>query len=194
MDHKKSDEFYQHIQDYFENKFPSDLTKIEFQLPDVVVQNHMLGEQITPFFGGSEWKHCREDLANIRVGDRNVFVLSIFMIVLTDQCLFRYHQDLYAQWRKRTQFPKFGWTGFGYHNENPFKLLWIPERDAQIEIENLILLIPDFLQFFKFKLNQFFPTFEINLFFENIKHDNAYQFNEGNALKAFKLEFEKIAF
>ncbi len=162
-------------------------------MPNPVLQD-FLREQITPYFGGGDWKNCREDLTAIEVANRNFFVLSIFMIVLTDQCLFRNYNELYAQWRKQTHFPKFGSVGFGVHNENPFKLLSIPERDAIIDVKESIFLMPGFIRFFKLKLVKFFPNFDVNSFFEKIRSDAAYQLDEGSVLKAFKLEFEKSVF
>ena len=192
MKSKPEEKIFSAIQIYFENEFPSDLQKINFQQPNSVLQG-ILRTGDTPFFGGEDWMYCRENLSSVPAKNRNYFILSIFMIVLTDQCLFSCHRNVYEQWRERTHFPKFGWVGFGIHNENPFKLLWIPEREKIVDIDDMELVMPEFVDFFKYKICTYLPEINVspNLFFENIRRDPAYQFDEGVVLKTFKSEFEK---
>lgn len=180
---------------YFERQFPFDLKSIDFQYPNSALQN-FLNEPVTPFFGGDGWKNCKSDLGSVRVENRHLFVLAVFMIVLTDQCLYARHKDVYTAWRAKTNFPKFGWTGFGIHNDNPFKLLWAPERDSVIDTAALISTTHQFVQYFISMARNYFSElssdFDSNAFFLNIKNDSAYQFDEGNVVKKFKVEFEKM--
>lgn len=116
------------------------------------------------------------------------------MIVLTDQCLYARWQDVYPTWRKQTNFPKFGWSGFGPHNENPIKILWAPERENVIKVDAVLELLPEFVMFMTQEVKSFFAsnllTMQETEFFESIKCDYALTFDEGAIVRGFKREFQ----
>ncbi len=147
------------------------------------------------FFGGRHWKHVFGDLAKVPRQDFPHFILSLFMIVLTDQCLYTYQRDMYKLWREKTNYPKFGWSGFGPHNENPFMLLWIPEKEKIIDPDYLNKFMAEFVKFMVNEticfLKENLPTLEPNQFFNCIKQDSAYSFHTGQTVECFKREFEK---
>lgn len=148
------------------------------------------------FFGGPDWENVAVDFANVPERDLFRFVLCLFMVVLTDQALYTYFRDSYDTWRRNTNFPKFGWSGFGPHNENPFKILWAPEREQAVNTEQVLALVPEFASFFVNETEAYFiqhlPTVEIHGYFGAIKGDRGYAFNEGVVVPRVKAEFEAL--
>ena len=155
-----------------------------------------MGDPSVVFFGGPDWENVADDLANIPAPDRSRFILSLFMVVLTDQALYRHFRQSYDAWRRKTNYPKFGWSGFGPHNENPFKILWAPEREHIIDNNELLALAPDFVRFFVDEATAYFrqhlPAIEVRAYFDAIKHDMGYGFNEGDVVRRVKVEFEAL--
>ena len=178
---------------YFYGKFRSQLSLLEFKQPNSVVRDFM-GDDSIVFFGGRDWENVGKDLSLIPAEDRPKFILSLFMIVLTDQCLYARWQDVYPTWRKQTNFPKFGWSGFGPHNENPIKILWAPERENVIKVDEVLELLPEFVTLMAQEVKSFFAsnllTMQETEFFESIKCDYALTFDEGAIVKDFKREFQ----
>ncbi|OGV68000.1 MAG: hypothetical protein A2283_10695 [Lentisphaerae bacterium RIFOXYA12_FULL_48_11] len=107
------------IKDYFYGQFPEHLQQLEYQRPNDVVRENIMRDSTVVFFGGRDWENVRADLQRIPDIDRPLFILCLLMVVLTDQCLYSYFHDHYSNWRSKTSYPKFGWSGFGPHNENP---------------------------------------------------------------------------
>lgn len=124
---------------YFHNRFPSQLALLTFSRPNSVVREY-LNDDAVVFFGGPDRESARIDLSRIPEDDRPKFVLSLFMVVITDQCLYTHFRQTCQMWRRQTNFPKFGWSGFGPHNENPLKILWAPERDGAISAADITLI------------------------------------------------------
>ena len=124
------------------------------------------------------------------------FHLSLFMVIISDQCLFRYFRDSYPVWRKHTNYPKFGWSGFGPHNENPFKILWVPEREAMVNNAQVIAMIPDFVRFWIDESKSFFhqnlPDIDVTGYFEAIRHDHSHEFNLGTVVPRVKSELQAL--
>jgi len=118
------------------------------------------------------------------------------MVVLTDQALYTYFRDSYDGWRGRTNFPKFGWSGFGPHNENPFKILWAPEREGMIDTNEVLRIVPDFVRFFVDEattyFQQYLPAIDVHAYFDAITHDRGYAFNQGDVVSQVKAEFEDL--
>lgn len=181
------------MHDYFYSVFPNQLKTLSYlKPPQYLSEMHHLGGAL--FFGGSDWENAATDLARVPPEDRPRFVLSLFMIVLTDQALFTHNTNAYDEWRRRTNFPKFGWFGFGVHNENPFKLLSVPEQEGLVDAEEIIAAMPEFVDFFiaestKMLVDAGLLT-EIGLHFESIRSDPAYAFGEGKVVPAFKSAFD----
>ena len=182
------------MRDYFYNTFPSRLRLLEFRRPNQIVREHIMRDDSVVFFGGRDWESVSDDLSQISEEDRPYFILSLFMVVLTDQCLYTYQPNSYRVWRQKTNFPKFGWSGFGPHNENPLKILWAPEREHAVIINDVLNLIPHFVTFMLEETRNFFsrnlPEVDPLDYFECIRKDSAYTFDEGQIVQRFKTEFE----
>jgi hypothetical protein len=185
------------IDTYFYQLFPRQLAKLEFTTPNAISLRHVHADDPgIVFFGGMEWGRVARDIATVPAEARAYFVLSVFMAVLTDQCLHNHFPASYSAWRKSTNFPKFGWTGFGSHHENPFKLLWAPEREKCVNVDVVLDLMPGFVAFFFDASNRFFaaniPDVDPMAFFESIMQDRAYVFDEGRLVQSFKGQFHAM--
>lgn len=177
------------MKDYFYGKFPEHLQLLKLRRPNVIVREGMRDEEVV-FVGGRDWEGVQSDLQPIPPEYREKFIVSLLMVVLTDQCLYTHQRDAYPVWREKTNFPKFGWTGFGPHNENPLKILWAPERDAAVDIDVLLDLMPEFVRFFCTETEAFFgdhlPEVSIADYFESMVGDVAFEFDQGQAVVRFK--------
>ncbi|WP_146219334.1 hypothetical protein [Sphaerotilus hippei] len=181
------------MKNYFYSKFPEHLSLLDFNRPNRVIQEYMNNDPIV-FFGGPNWENAANDLSRIPAGHRPHFVLSLFMITLTDQCLFTHHRHLYEEWRMKTNFPKFGHSGFGIRNENPLIILRAPEEKGLIEIDATSKMMPEFVGFFleetRKLLDKTSSTTNLENYIRSIKNDRDYQLNEGILIQAFKRELE----
>lgn len=185
------------MRDYFYKRFPSQAARLKFQRPNDIVRDCIMHDSDVAFFGGENWGNVAEDLATVPVPDRSRFILSLFMVILTDQALYTYFHNYYHAWRSKTNFPKFGWSGLGPHNENPFKILWAPEREQIIagnELTGILAFVPDFMKFCVSESTSYFnkhlPTIEMGAYFDAIRHDNSYSFNEGAIVPRVKAELD----
>ncbi|EIM98543.1 hypothetical protein WQE_23483 [Paraburkholderia hospita] len=178
---------------YFHETFPQDLSRIRLKRANRIVEREILKDERSAFFGGQAWANVSADLSVIPQARHLNFVLSLFMITLTDQCLYTYRQDLYPEWRRQTAFPKFGWTGFGVHNENPFYLLWAPEREDLINRNDAVEQMPQFVDFLIDETTRYFEVcgfdLDISDYLNVIRNDAAYAFNEGIVVPCFKQAF-----
>ena len=181
------------MQGYFYGRFSSQLRLLEFKQPNKV-ERDFRGDEALVVFGGRDWANVGKDLSQIPVQDRARFVLSLFMIVLTDQCLYARWNEAYAAWQRQTSYPKFGWSGFGLHNENPLKILWAPEREHMVSVDAVLALMPEFVKFMNQEMAGFFTThlaqLEASDFLDAIKRDYALTFDEGRIVQGFKKELE----
>ncbi len=182
------------MRDYFYHRFPSQLGRLAFWRPNDVVRERVTRDSSVVFFGGPDWESVATDLDAVPAQDRSRFILSLFMVVLTDQALYAYFIGSYDAWRSRTNFPKFGWSGFGRHNENPFKILWASERNGIIDNNGLLALISEFVRFFVDEtttyFQQYLPTINAREYFDAIRRDSGYAFNQGTVVPRVKAEFE----
>lgn len=184
------------MRDYFFGRFPSQLGLLAFRRPDSVVLEHIMCDPSVVFFGGPDWENVANDLRQVPENDRPQFVLCLFMVVLTDQALYTYFRDSYDGWRRRTNFPKFGWSGFGPHNENPFKLLRASERNQVVSADSILNLIPRFVRFFVDETSEYFqqhlPAVDVRGYYRAIRGDMGYAFNQGVVVPRFKAEIEAL--
>jgi len=182
------------MRDYFHDRFPIQLQQIPLRRPNDVVRGHIMRDESVVFFGGQDWRNVASDLRRVPPSDQVKFILSLFMIVLTDQCLYTYFQHAYIDWKRITNFPKFGWAGFGPHVENPFKLLWAPEREGLVDPNDAIEVMPQFVDFLLTETDDYFanriPNVDRNHYYNSIRQDSAYEFNEGNIIPSFKESFQ----
>lgn len=111
---------------YFKDEFPHHMRRLHFKHPNRIVSVDIMGEPGVLFFGGQDWRNVERDLQEIPGNYRPAFVFSLFVITLTDQCIHSHFKESYPRWRSLTNFPKFGWAGFGYHMLNLRILHWAP--------------------------------------------------------------------
>ncbi len=195
MEHET--ELYKHIYAYFYNRLPAQLATLGFHQPNHIILRNMRDSGVV-FFGDPEWSNVRRDLAAVPEADRSFFILSLFMVVLTDQALYTYFPHSYDTWRMHTWFPKFGWSCFGPHNENPFWILRVPERDGLIASDVVIGLIPEFVRFLvqetTTKFRQWLPAIDVSAYFNAVRDDNGYafDFNESTIIPRFKEELDTL--
>lgn len=184
------------MHEYFYARFRTQLARLAFRRPNDVVRENIMRDPAVVFFGGRDWESVAADLATVPEHDRSRFVLCLFMVVLTDQALYTYFRDSYDTWRRETNYPKFGWSGFGPHNENPFKILWAPEREQAVNTNEMLALVPEFTRFFvnetRVYFQQHLPEVEIHGYFGAIRGDRGYCFNEGAVVPHVKAEFEAL--
>jgi len=175
------------MKEYFHQEFPEHIKFMNLKRPNEIV---LMRDEALNFFGGRDWETVSDDLNLIPKNKRADFILSLFMIVLTDQCLFTCFSDSYPIWRNQTGFPKFGWAGFGPHYENPFKVLWAPEREKEINTAEVIEHMPRFVDFMFDTVEEFFSQNLSDVknidFFNAIIGDPAFNFSEGEVVKSFK--------
>lgn len=180
------------MRDYFYGRFKSQILLLEFKEPNEIVRDFLDNDTLV-VFGGRDWGNVTKDLSSIPAEDRGRFVLSLFMIVLIDQCLYARWRDAYKTWEKKTNCPKFGSLGFGVNNENPLKILWAPERENMVGVRSVLALMPEFIEFMKEETTEFLsnhlPQIQASDFFDTIKRDSALIFDEGKLVQGFKNKF-----
>jgi hypothetical protein len=102
-----------------------------------------------------------------------------------------YFRDSYPRWREKTALPKFGWSGFGTHNESPMKLLWAPEREQVLRAAELTALLPGFVSFWTEETADLFqreyPEIPIEDYFTRVRNDSAWcSANKGTVVPELK--------
>ena len=177
------------FEEYFHTRFQEQFRQIRFTLIGDVFGGD--SDKWTGYFGGHKWQHVRRDLNQVPVGDRAHFVLSLFMVVVTDQAFYTHFHEHYAKWRERTAFPKFGFIGFEPQNENPMQILWAPEREQMLAADEVIALLPDFVTFWIQETTRLFetehPEVPAQAFFSSITTDKAWrEANEGLIIPELK--------
>lgn len=178
------------MKDYFYNHFTTALRQINFTQPNETVRNRMRDPQAV-FFGGNSWDNVKADLAHVPADERPKFILSLFMVVLMDQCIYTHFRDNYPAWRRETNCPKFGKSRlFSAHHLDPFKIIWAPEREKEVELDQVLALLPEFVAFMKGEIDHYFKDKPNNIsaerFFDLLKKENAYQYKEGKLVTRLK--------
>lgn len=177
------------IEHYFNSSFQTDVAQLQFkQVPQVL--KDILQEQDLVLFGGKNWSSVHGDLTPIAPENRPRFVLCLLLLVATDQCMQTYFKSHYSQWRAQTAYPKFGWTRFGLYNENPLKLLSVPERAGLIDVATTCELLPQFVVFYRRQiqdyLHQHDPELSAEHFLGKLCQDAVFDLDEGQVVPAFK--------
>ena len=89
---------------YFNHGFQRDIGKLNFvDVPQVL--KDILNDKDLIQFGGKNWSRAPDDLDNIDVELRPMFVLCLFALVATDQCMQTYFKPHYPDWRELTATP-----------------------------------------------------------------------------------------
>lgn len=174
---------------YFNRGFQRDIAKLHFSEAPQVLKD-ILNDQSLVLFGGKNWPSVQDDLKNIDPDDRPMFVLCLFALVATDQCMQTYFKHHYTDWRAQTQYPKFAWTRFGLYNENPLKLLSLPEQSGMLDVDVTCDLMREFTVFYRGLITDYChvqaPQWSPDEFFTRLLQDDIFGLNGGEVLAAFK--------
>jgi hypothetical protein len=132
------------------------------------------------------------------LSNRPRFVLSLLAVVLTDQCMQTHFKSSYAQWRDQTNYPKFAWMRFGLYNENPLKILSMPERAGLLPVDQTLAQMPEFVAFYLELMGDYLkknmPHISLERFCQAIFKDRIMELDDGQVLAAFKQAFELAVF
>jgi hypothetical protein len=143
--------------EYLSECFRNDLQKLNYGIRQKIFGNMV-------FFGGDNWSNMDNDLRNIDKENRDYFCLSLFTIITFDQCAYTYYKEYYEIFREKTMYPKFGWSsGMGYLNEQPKKLLNLPEKNGYISGEKILNIIDEYINLFIDECNEFFKIIKVNI-------------------------------
>lgn len=177
------------IENYFNHGFQSDIAKLQFsEVPQVL--RDILNDPHLVLFGGKNWVNVEADLQPIEAKDRPMFVLCLFAVVATDQCMQSYFKAEYPLWRSQTAYPKFAWVRFGLYNENPLKLFSAAERAHVMDTARTIGLMGEFMVFYRQLLTDYCrqntPELSADLFFSRLLNNKIMDLDEGSLIAAFK--------
>lgn len=177
------------LENYFNSSFQSDVAKLQFRWVPQVLKD-ILQDQELVLFGGKNWSTVEEDLALIDPENRPQFILCLFVLVATDQCMQSYFKAHYAHWRSQTGYPKFGWTRFGLYNENPLKLLSVPDVAGLVDVGLSTALLPEFTAFYRQQIQDYVrqhcPELTAEHFFGQLCRDAIFELHDGTLVPAFK--------
>lgn len=174
---------------YFKQDFPKHLSQLQFRPVNQVLKD-LFHDPFLVLFGGRDWAHVQQDLAPIPRNQRAHFVYALLAIVLTDQCIQTYFKSAYPAWREATAYPKFGWSGFGLHNENPYKLVSVAESSGLVDRTALQALLPEFVEFLQDVVHAHFarelPAVDVPQFFQHLLADGINAHQSGTVLPALQ--------
>ncbi len=137
------------LQEYLEKTFWDELHLLPVRSPNRLIKENSSSFKIdanTVYFGGRNWEHFDSDLARMNAQHRIQFIMCLFTMVSLDLTTFAYFNSNYESFRSKYPLPKFGWSGFGPHYEEPWKLLECPEAANVLSIRDAE----------KLRFNQFF--------------------------------------
>jgi hypothetical protein len=184
---------------YLHNKFPRDLSQLRFEKPNSVILAHTEDFRIdrnTVFFGGSDWRKFNRDINRIHPEDVPYFILCLFTIVIIDQNFFSNFQEHYPAFRKKTMYPKFGWSGFGTHMEKPKKLLSVPEQKGVLNREWMVQHVDEYVNLFIEECQRFFsaqlPEIQTQDFLDALVNDRDFVLKENDRGTVFEVVYGKL--
>ena len=149
------------MEQYLNNRFPTDLRTLQFTSPSQVIQENLelfQVDQHTIFFGDQDWSNFEQDIAHIEQDNLDWFFLCLFTITTIDVILFSYFQAYYPVFRGATRYPKFGWTCSNVHFENPKKLLNVPEAQGRLNRALLDQQLNEYLPLLVNRCDAFFTA------------------------------------
>jgi hypothetical protein len=134
--------------EYSEKQFLSDLKTIVYSTPSSyhLDENHRPYITLdTKFFGGMNWADYESNLSKIEPSNKKYFCLCLFTTIATDLNFYTNFKEHYSSFQAITNYPKFGWIGFGVNFEKPYVLIDIPnqlgvdfDKIADLEIEEYV--------------------------------------------------------
>jgi hypothetical protein len=112
---------------YANTLFIKDLDSLKLQKPSApMLDGNDRADHKTKFFGGKAWEFCERDIKYIKPENKKYFCICLFTMVCADETMFTYYRTHYNAFRRKIVYPKFGWSGFGFHFESPKYLLTVP--------------------------------------------------------------------
>jgi len=175
------------LKKYLKNQFLTDFRTLNFEKPNQTIQEHPEAYRIdsdTVYFGGSDWKNIKNDIIRIDKNNLEFFFLCLFTVSIIDLTMFKYFGVKYGVFRNKTRYPKFGWSGFGPHYENPKKLLLIPLKEKIVDFSHINEHINEYVDLFIDECTDFFskntPEIETNDFISSMLNDRDLQLNPGD--------------
>jgi hypothetical protein len=139
--------------EYRNQQFNADLNSMNFIIPNEVILNNPSDfdlDQNTVFFGKQDWENLNIDIEHIEEENYKYFFLCLFTITIIDMTMFKYFNENYVAFREQTNYPKFGWCGFGPHYENPRKILDLPSENSYLNLD--VTDIDEYYSFFVLEL------------------------------------------
>jgi hypothetical protein len=139
--------------EYRNQQFNADLNSMKFIIPNEVILNNPSDfdlDQNTVFFGKQDWENLNIDIEHIEEENYKYFFLCLFTITIIDMTMFKYFNENYVAFREQTNYPKFGWCGFGPHYENPRKILDLPSENSYLNLN--VTDIDEYYSFFVLEL------------------------------------------
>ena len=189
---------------YIQNQFNNDLKQLSIRRPNSTILKYSNDFKVdieTVFWGGGrDWKNVKEDTKNIAEKDLENFLLCLFSITILDIGIFSQFGGInsadYQKFRKTTYYPKFGWSGFGLHYDNPKKILKVPEELMLIEFKSIKDSPLHFSLFFKSLCDKTFEQLSDNLtteiFICNLINDEDFKLTENDRGTIYEVVFESI--
>lgn len=149
------------LNEYLQTQFPKDLNTLKYEKPNPAIKSSpdlFRIDNNTIYFGGPEWKNIGRDISNIDTNNLEYFFICLFTITIIDLTIFTYYNDRYEVFRSKTMYPKFGWSSFGPHYENPKKLLLIPHSHKIVNFNRDPDFIKEYVDLFINECNTFFTS------------------------------------
>jgi hypothetical protein len=148
----------------------------------------------TVFFGGRGWSNCQGDLRGKEW--REYFVLCLFGVVVNDLNMHAHFRPEYSSFRARTMYPKFGWTGFGVHWENPRVLLTVPVEKGLIDMATAAAEVPGYVEYWYASAETFLhehtPQIPAESFFRKMTEDKWFQVQPADAGSLFGAVLQEL--
>jgi hypothetical protein len=187
--------------EYYNEKFSIDLKKLEFEKPNSAILSDpelFKIDSTTVYFGGPNWENMINDTKHIDEENLEYFCILLFTITFIDLGMFSNFNEYYDVFRKNTNYPKFGWSGFGTHYENPKKLLLIPEEKGLVDYSYLKDNFKEYFDLLRLICDDFFINNDENcnttIFLHTILNDKYFKLNDNDKNSIFSLiymEFDK---
>ncbi len=187
------------IKEYLKIEFPKDLASIKFNRPNSVIHSNPESFKIdrnTIYFGGPDWINLDNDIVHIKNEHHQYFFLCLFTVVIIDLTMFTHFKEHYNSFRSKTMYPKFGWTGFGTHYENPKKLLNIPQQKGLIEESKIINNLDEYISLLRNECDFFFENhlsqIKTDDFLNALLSDKDFRVNESDKNSIFEIIYDTL--
>jgi len=126
------------LETYFIQQFQHDAVNLKTEHINSLLLRRpgkLLLDHEARYFGGKDWKNCREDLALVQ--EKAAFASCVFAVLCTDLNMQISFPEEYLTFRSTIFFPYFGWQDFAPCYESPEKILSVPISLNLISLEEL---------------------------------------------------------